>query len=559
MTERSSKPIIFLAFANSSEKPLSKLDEEYRQLKSTVGEAEQKGHCELVVAPFARVDDILDTFDDERYRNRIAVFHFAGHSDSYELLLQAADGKAAAADAGGLAAYLAHQRGLQLVFLNGCSDQPQVQGLLAAGVAVVIATSQAVSDQVATEFAARFYQFLVGGDTIEVAFKKAQAAVQTSRGRDIRDVYARRHDAQVADRWPWDINVRPGAEAVLRWNLPDAAADPLFGLPSIPGKYYQHLPDNPFRGLTWFATEHAALFFGRGYQIRELYQQIVAPQVPPLILFYGQSGVGKSSLLAAGLVPRLENSHTIIYLRREQQLGLLRGLQVALGDKTGDTSLAAAWAAIEAHDKRPLLVFLDQAEEVFTRPNSEQPHELTDFLGALQPLSIEPQGWLQGKLVLGFRKEWLAELKGEIAEHKLPHIEIFLQRLDKRGVIEAITGSSQSPLLQAKYHLTVLPELAETIADDLLADPGSAVAPILQILLTKLWEAAIEKSYNQPVLDADVYAEQHKQHLGLEDILDRQMTELGRRLSLEVVSSGLALDLLTLHTTALGTAEERTA
>ena len=299
-------------------------------------------------------------------------------------------------------------------------------------------------------------------------------------------------------------------------------------------------------------------FLGAATRFRELYQQIVAPQAPPLILFYGRSGVGKSSLLAAGLVPRLENSHTIFYLRRDQQLGLLTGLQVALGDKTGDTSLAAAWAAVKAHDKRPLLVILDQAEEVFTRPNSEQPHELADFLGALQTLSIDPQGWPQGKLILGFRKEWLAELKGEVAEHKLPHIELFLQRLDKRGVIEAIKGPTQSPPLQAKYRLRVDTELPEIIANDLLADPGSAVAPTLQILLTKLWEAAIEKSYNRPVLDADVYAEQHKHHLGLEDILDRQMAELGRRLSVEVVNSGLALDLLTFHTTPLGTAEERT-
>ena len=185
MTEQSSKPIIFLVFANSSTNPLPKLEKEYHQLRSVVELANQRGHCELVIEPYAKIDSILATFDDERYRNRIAVFHFAGHTDSYELLLQDANGQPAAADAGGLAAYLAHQRGLQLVFLNGCSNQPQVQGLLDAGVAVVIATSMAISDQVATEFAARFYQFLVGGDAIDVAFKKAQAAVQISRGRDM--------------------------------------------------------------------------------------------------------------------------------------------------------------------------------------------------------------------------------------------------------------------------------------------------------------------------------------------------------------------------------------
>ena len=102
MTEQSSKPIIFLVFANSSTDPLPKLEKEYHQLRSVVGLANQRGHCELVIEPYAKIDNILATFDDERYRNRIAVFHFAGHTDSYELLLQDANGQPAAADAGGL-------------------------------------------------------------------------------------------------------------------------------------------------------------------------------------------------------------------------------------------------------------------------------------------------------------------------------------------------------------------------------------------------------------------------------------------------------------------------
>ena len=55
------------------------------------------------MAPYATADDILGTFQDERYRGRVAIFHYAGHAESYELLLQGANGKPAVADAGGLA------------------------------------------------------------------------------------------------------------------------------------------------------------------------------------------------------------------------------------------------------------------------------------------------------------------------------------------------------------------------------------------------------------------------------------------------------------------------
>ena len=559
MAEQKSKPVIFLAFANSSANPLPHLAEEYHRLEAIGQQAEHKSLCELVVTPYATVDDILRTFQDERFNGRIAIFHYAGHADSYELLLQDARGQPAVAHADGLAAFFGHQSGLQLVFLNGCSTQPQVQGLLEAGVAVVIATSQAIDDEAATDFAARFYQFLADGDTIDTAFEKAQDAVHTTRGSDMRNLYAIiGQDTRLAERWPWDRYVRPGAEAALRWNLPDAAADPLFGLPPIPEKYCQLLPDDPFRGLTWFATEHAALFSGRGYQIRALYQQVTAPHTPPLILFYGQSGVGKSSLLAAGLTPRLENSHTIVYLRRDQQQGLLGALQAALSDKAGGITLAEAWAAIEACAGRPLLVILDQAEEVFTRPNLAQPDELADFLGALQTLGTYPERWPKGKLILSFRKEWLPDIIRQVNEYRLAYNDLFLRRLDKRGVIEAIKKPTQEPALQAKYKLTVTAELPGLIVDDLLADPGSAVAPTLQILLTKLWEAAKVKSYDQPMLDEELYVELlHGQKPGLDKFLDDQLVKLRERQP-ELVDSGLALDLLAYHITPRDTAEEHT-
>ncbi len=99
--------------------------------------------------------------------------------------------------------------------------------------------------------------------------------------------------------FPWEF--RPGTELVERWSLPDAAGNPEFGLPRLPER---DLPESPFRHLNWFTAEHAEVFFGRGYQVRELYEEVIDPAGPPILLLYGASGVGKSSLLDAGLVPR---------------------------------------------------------------------------------------------------------------------------------------------------------------------------------------------------------------------------------------------------------------
>ena len=74
--------------------------------------------------------------------NRIAVFHFAGHADSFNLLLQDSP-----AHKDGLVPFLAGQNGLSLVFLNGCSTHQQTRELVAAGIPSVIGTHEDISDK----------------------------------------------------------------------------------------------------------------------------------------------------------------------------------------------------------------------------------------------------------------------------------------------------------------------------------------------------------------------------------------------------------------------------
>jgi hypothetical protein len=216
----------------------------------------------------------------------------------------------------GLASFLAEQRGLKLVFLNGCSSRGHVQGLLDAGIPGVIATSQAIDDEVATELSARFYTALASGSSIRTAYAEASAAVQTRHGARVwRDLGTDPGTQQPAeDRWPWDLYRAPGAEESLdRWSLPQAAGDPLFGLPSLPALDF---PPSPFRHLAPFSREEATVFFGRDREIREFFDALTLSEGAPIVLLFGAAGVGKSSLLAAGLQPRLERAYDVLYLRR---------------------------------------------------------------------------------------------------------------------------------------------------------------------------------------------------------------------------------------------------
>ena len=62
-------------------------------------------------------------------------------------------------------------------------------------------------------------------------------------------------------------------------------------------------PQNPYIGPRTFRKDEGHLFFGRDREAADL-EALVASE--KLVLFYAQSGAGKSSLLSARLIPSLE-------------------------------------------------------------------------------------------------------------------------------------------------------------------------------------------------------------------------------------------------------------
>ncbi len=80
------------------------------------------------------------------------------------------------------------------------------------------------------------------------------------------------------------------------FQVPDFVADNLEKAPPL------DVNSNPYRGLKSFSEKHKDLFFGREIVINELYEKF---QQPWLMIVTGASGAGKSSLVKAGLIPRL--------------------------------------------------------------------------------------------------------------------------------------------------------------------------------------------------------------------------------------------------------------
>ena len=521
-------------------------------MRAALQPAQDVGHCEVVERPNATFDELLDILQDPVYRDRVAVFHFAGHAGEEHLFFESSEGEPAATDAGGLASLLGEQRGLELVFLNGCSTGSQVQGLLDVGVPAVVATSRAVEDQAATELSARFYRSLAGGATVRTAFVEAGAAVRAVFGGKPERSYRHVAPQELLGRWPWELRVAEGASD--GWSLPQAANDPLFGLPSLP---VMELPASPFKHLHPFTREDAEVFFGRGREIRDLYDAVTARGSAPIVLLFGASGVGKSSLLNAGLRPRLEADHEVVSLSRDRARGLTGSLAGALGTEIGG-DVTAAWHRRESSKGRPLVVILDQLEEAYIYPNPKLPREMARFAATLRRLFAASDVRPLGRIILSFRKEWLADVLPLLEAARLPRLRVGLERLNREGIIQAIHGAESSERLRGHYRLAVEPQLPGMISDQMLEDPEAAIAPALQILMSKMWAIAETKRPGGPRFTVALYRCLKRNGLLLSDFVEEQLEKL-RLWRPEFVDSGLALDLLAYHTTPLGTAKTRPA
>jgi WD40 repeat protein len=142
--------------------------------------------------------------------------------------------------------------------------------------------------------------------------------------------------------------------------------------------------DNPWPGLESFEEDAHAFFFGRDREIKLLRDHVLDSQVTVL---YGRSGLGKTSLLQAGLFPSLRERHLLpIYVRFDLKPGaapLTQQLHHAVRDlimaDVSDPMLPldseSLWEYLHRNDfelwsgrNYPLIpvIVLDQFEELFT-------------------------------------------------------------------------------------------------------------------------------------------------------------------------------------------------
>lgn len=241
------------------------------------------------------------------------------------------------------------------------------------------------------------------------------------------------------------------------------------------------LRQQPYKRLLSYQPEDAFLFFGRRKESEQLLSLVHANQ---LVVLYGDSGVGKSSLLGAGLIPMLEAGDYMVLRERileSPSVTLRHRLAEKLnGESSKDASLPDLLSAVTAEGT--LVIILDQFEEFFTRLDSA---ERASFTGELAGIFSQPD--LPVKWVLSLRSEYLAHLN-ELRPF-IPDIfktDFYLAPLDRESTADAIS----KPL--SLIGMGIENELLNNLTADLSSE-GDAEPPQLQIVCYELYQVAIAK------------------------------------------------------------------
>lgn len=247
---------------------------------------------------------------------------------------------------------------------------------------------------------------------------------------------------------------------------------------------------NPYRGLLQFEARHRALFFGRGPDAHDVIERLHAQR---FVLLSGESGVGKSSLARAGVLPLVEDealaqgrtwSTAILEPGRWPLTALLHLLATRLGAHEdalradvleGDLAAVAARVRQRHGDEFGTVLYIDQLEELVTWSDPGEAAATAELLAAL---SERVRGM---RILATARADQLGRLAalpglGDVLDRNL----VLVRPLGKDAIRETIVGPAR---------LTGVRFESDGLVDELVDSAASAEGglPLLQFTLAELW------------------------------------------------------------------------
>lgn len=268
---------------------------------------------------------------------------------------------------------------------------------------------------------------------------------------------------------------------------------------------------SPYPGLMHFTRKYAPVFFGRDLEVGEILDRVREPE-GRFLLIGGASGSGKSSLVDAGVLPRIEQhgigGKTYTGVRMLPSEGshpfdaLLRPLheyaeragvkpyQVAehLLKHPADLSGHLQEIVTKGLDTDGLMLFVDQMEELFTV--RDQAHA-NAFLSALSQAAQEAHIHV------------IATIRSDFLPHCHEHSDL-LKVLNGRGyyALAAPDGRSLHDMIAKPAHcagLTISDRLVRRLVNEVARERGSF--PLLAFALQQLFDKRVHDELTEAAFD----------------------------------------------------------
>ncbi|WNG27362.1 HEAT repeat domain-containing protein [Cystobacter fuscus] len=246
----------------------------------------------------------------------------------------------------------------------------------------------------------------------------------------------------------------------------------------------------PYKFLNYFEEEDQASFAGREDEVQEALAGLTRGRT---YVVYSRSGLGKTSLLLAGLFPRLRQRgfHPVRVRLLESPVedfcaalaAEFQRPELALVKEPAERQERVPHLLEELSARWPLVIVLDQFEEFFVRFR-DRPAARADLVALLG--NIYQEHATNIRLVFSLREDYYAELEDLRAElPELTRYGLRLLPLTAYGARQAIVRPLQHS------HLTYEESFVNRLVD-LLAD-WNFDPPVLQIVCTELYRDVVTR------------------------------------------------------------------
>jgi hypothetical protein len=168
---------------------------------------------------------------------------------------------------------------------------------------------------------------------------------------------------------------------------------------------------SPYKFLDYYETDDEPIFFGRERETATLVSDVISTRI---VVLFAKTGSGKTSLINAGVRPRLhELDYETLYVRVERDPAASvrtalrnRGL---LSEDPDKTAVALALRSAARRMQRPVVVFFDQFEEFFIYMRDPDDEERArDFISNVAALYRDRESGVH--TVFSMREEYFVEM-----------------------------------------------------------------------------------------------------------------------------------------------------